>query len=96
MTGDQELFEMNQSINKNGKIAPLRDSFFLSLSGDALNLMDDGQLDSCFNPSKLQFFVHKELTDTGYEILSYRFQRTLGPSKLDRALSQLSAETRIK
>ena len=95
MTGDQDSFEMNQSINKNRKIAPLRDSFFLSLSGDALNLMEDSQLDACFNPSKLQFFVHKELTETGYEILSDGFQRTLGLSKLDGALSQLSAETRI-
>ena len=96
MTGHQGSFEMNQSINKNGKITPLRDSFFLSLSGDAVNFMEDSQLDACFNPSKLHFFVHKEITDTGYEILSNGFQRALGPSKLDRALSQLSAEIRIK
>ena len=86
MTGDHESFEMNQSINKNGKIAPLRDTFFLSLSGDALNLMDDGQLDSCFNPSKLQFFVHKELTETGYEILSDGFLGTLGIGSLITAV----------
>ena len=75
MTGDQESFEMNQSINKNGKISPLRDSFFLSLSGDALNFMEDSQLDSCFNPSKLQFFVRKKMTETGYDILSHGFLR---------------------
>ena len=78
MTGDEESFEMNQSINKNGKISPLRDSFFLSLSGDALNFMEDSQLDSCFNPSKLQFFVHKEMTETGYEILSNGFLQKPG------------------
>ena len=53
-------------------MGPLRDTFYLSLSGDALNLMDD-KLDSCFNPSKLQFFVHNEIVDTGYKVLSHGF-----------------------
>lgn len=74
MASNSEAFEINQSINKNGKIAPLRDTFFLSLSGDALNLMTEEQLDACFNPSKLQFFIYKQLIDTGYELLSDGFR----------------------
>ena len=34
--GNKNAFEANQNLNANGKIAPLRDTFYLSLSGEVI------------------------------------------------------------
>ena len=55
MTGDENQFEVNQIINAKGRIGPLRDTFFLVMSGDIISTDVMGTfINSCFNPSNLQ------------------------------------------
>ena len=55
MTGDENQFEVNQIINAKGRIGPLRDTFFLVMSGDIISTDAMGTfINSCFNPSNLQ------------------------------------------
>ena len=68
MTGDENQFEVNQILNAKGRIGPLRDTFFLVMSGDIISsdVMGDF-INSCFNPSNLQLRdIHKlsKLTKT--------------------------------
>ena len=39
--GNKNAFEANQNLNANGKIAPLRDTFYLSLSGEVIRQVLD-------------------------------------------------------
>ena len=55
MTGDDSQFEANQILNAKGRIAPLRDTFFLVMSGDEISADVMGDfIDTCFNPINLQ------------------------------------------
>ena len=55
MTGDENQFEANQIINAKGRIGPLRDTFFLVMSGDVISSEVMGSfINSCFNPLNLQ------------------------------------------
>ena len=37
--GNKNAFEANQNLNANGRIAPLRDTFYLTLSGEVIRLV---------------------------------------------------------
>ena len=124
--GNKNAFEANQNLNANGKIVPLRDTFYLSLSGEVIRQVfrrciteiiglyyqwmplerfsEFGQynctaktfeskkymeqfVDSCFNPSNLQFFVFNEMTNEGYTILDEDYTKCYYNDKLSKHLS---------
>ena len=43
-------------------------------------------IDSCFNPSSLQFFVYNKLTESGYEILKEDYTKCYYKDKLEKHL----------
>ena len=91
MTGDDSQFEANQALNAKGRIGPLRDTFFLVMSGDEISsdVMGDF-IDTCFNPINLQFFIHKTLVDDGYEVLTDDYTKCYYEDKMQNHLDWFS------
>ena len=95
MTGDDSQFEANQILNAKGRIAPLRDTFFLVMSGDEISADVMGDfIDTCFNPVNLQFFIHKTMVEDGYEVLNEDYTRCYYEDKMANHLGRFSNKTR--
>ena len=91
MTGDDSQFEANQILNAKGRIGPLRDTFFLVMSGDEISADVMGDfIDTCFNPVNLQFFIHKTMVDDGYEVLNEDYTRCYYEDKMENHLGRFS------
>ena len=92
MTGDDSQFEANQILNAKGRIGPLRDTFFLVMSGDEISADVMGDfIDTCFNPVNLQFFIHKTMVDDGYEVLNEDYTRCYYEDKMENHLGRFSS-----
>lgn len=91
MTGNDSQFEANQILNSKGRIAPLRDTFFLVMSGNEISADVMGDFfDTCFNPVNLQFFIHKTMVDDGYEVLNEDYTRCYYEDKMENHLGRFS------
>jgi len=96
MVGDDTVYEANQGLNARGRIAPLRDTFYLVLSGEAITAeMMGTKIDSCFNPLNLQFFIHNELVDEGYEVLSDDYTKCYYEDKMANHLESDCLESAV-
>ena len=96
MTGDDSLFEANQALNTKGRIGPLRDTFYLVMSGDDISTEVMGDfIDSCFNPSNLQFFIHKTMVEDGYEVLAEDYTRCYYEDKMKQYLDNNCLEPAV-
>merc|ERR1712227_505429 len=59
------------------------DTVYLVLSGEAITAeMMGNKVDSCFNPLNLQFFIHNELVEDGYEVLSEDYTKCYYEDKM--------------
>merc|ERR1712003_553945 len=95
-TGDDSQFEANQVLNAKGRIAPLRDTFFLVMSGDEISTDVMGDfIDTCFNPVNLQFFIHKTMVDDGYEVLNEDYTRCYYEDKMANHLESNCLEPAV-
>ena len=96
MVGDDTVYEANQGLNARGNIAPLRDTFYLVLSGEAITAeMMGNKVDSCFNPLNLQFFIHNELVDEGYEVLTDDYTKCYYEDKMANHLESDCTESAV-
>ena len=84
MTGNDEMLEINQK-KKSDKFVPVRDTFYLSISGDLVDpqkMKEDNFFDSCFDPSKILFNIVERKTETGYQVLQEDFAKCYYKTKL--------------
>ena len=71
--------------------AILRDTFFLVMSGDEISSDVMGNfIDTCFNPTNIQFFIHKTLVDDGYEVLTEDYTKCYYENKMKNHLGWFS------
>ena len=61
------------------------------MSGDEISSDVMGNfIDTCFNPTNIQFFIHKTLVDDGYEVLTEDYTKCYYENKMKNHLGWFS------